>query len=283
MGPTPHSYVRPLPRASPPTPQRQQKLSQACQHSRRRPCETAAAKKKQTEAASDVNEEQVEDLVADKADSGAEEDTNGSSGSAVAELLRNAFESGDEARVESAIQEAEELLSSSSSRADSAEISILASQATSEGLNDKYLRLSAEFENFRKRSAQEKAAALSKSKARIIEELLPTVDAFEAAAGQVKAETEGEQRIAASYQGLYAKLVDAFKKMGLEVVPGVGAPFDPEVHEAIMRAPSNDYPEGTVLQEFRRGFRIDSTLLRAAMVQVSFVDDEADADKASEA
>ena len=88
------------------------------------------------------------------------------------------------------------------------------------------------------------------------------IDAFEAAAGQVKAETEGEQRIAGSYQvreaelaawrswwqtalncvdaarrranalllqGLYAKMVDAFKKMGLEVVPGVGTPFDPEV------------------------------------------------------
>lgn len=73
----------------------------------------------------------------------------------------------------------------------------------------------------------------------------------------------------AGTQGLYAKMVDAFKKMGLEVVPGVGAHFDPSLHEAIMRAPSPDHPDGTVLQEFRRGFSIDGVLLRPAMVQAS--------------
>lgn len=133
-----------------------------------------------------------------------------------------------------------------------------------------YLRLNADFENFRKRAATEKEAVVVRTKAKVIEELLPVIDAFDAAAGQVKAETEGEEKIAASYQGLYNQLVSAFKKMGLEVVPGQGTPFDPEVHEAIMRAPSDDVPDGTVLQEFRKGFKIGKTLLRPAMVQVSF-------------
>ncbi len=76
-------------------------------------------------------------------------------------------------------------------------------------------------------------------------------------------------------------MVDIFKGFGLEAVPGEGAPFDPEVHEAIMREPSSDVPDGTVLQEFRRGFRMGEKLLRPAMVKVSF--QEADASAAEEA
>jgi molecular chaperone GrpE len=64
-------------------------------------------------------------------------------------------------------------------------------------------------------------------------------------------------------------MVDLFRGFGLEVVPGAGAPFDPEVHEAIMREESNDVEEGTVLQEFRKGFRLGDKLLRPAMVKVS--------------
>lgn len=154
--------------------------------------------------------------------------------------------------------------------ADSVEAAVAAAKEQFDSSQQHYLRLNADFENFRKRSAAEKEAVVTRTKADVIEELLPVIDAFDAAAGQVKAETEGEEKIAASYQGLYNKLVAAFKKMGLEVVPGEGAPFDPEVHEAIMRAPSDDVPDGTVLQEFRKGFMIGKTLLRPAMVQVSF-------------
>ena len=63
-------------------------------------------------------------------------------------------------------------------------------------------------------------------------------------------------------------MVEAFRSLGVEAVSGPGSPFDPEVHEAIMREENDDLPDGTVLQEFRRGFRLGSQLLRAAMVQV---------------
>ena len=63
-------------------------------------------------------------------------------------------------------------------------------------------------------------------------------------------------------------MVESFRGLGVEAVPGVGAPFDPELHEAIMREESDDVPDGTVLREFRRGFRLGDKLLRAAMVQV---------------
>lgn len=197
------------------------------------------------------------------------------------ERARDAIASGEQAAQDSILQEIDTQLTASEAKAQAADAQAAVIQGQVDAAQDKYLRLNADFENFRKRSLAEKTAAVNRAKANVIEELLPVVDAFEAAAGQVKAETEGEQRIAGSYQGLYAKMVDAFKKMGLEVVPGVGTPFDPEVHEAIMRAPSDDMPDGSILQEFRRGFTIGGQLLRPAMVQVSYseatVEDEAEA------
>ena len=73
----------------------------------------------------------------------------------------------------------------------------------------------------------------------------------------------------ACMQGVYKQMVEAFRSLGVETVSGVGTPFDPEVHEAIMREERDDIPDGTVLKEFRRGFRLGSQLLRAAMVQVA--------------
>lgn len=63
-------------------------------------------------------------------------------------------------------------------------------------------------------------------------------------------------------------MVEVFKSLGVEAVPGVGQPFDPNVHEAIMRENNETLPDGTVLQEFRRGFRLGKTLLRPGMVKV---------------
>ena len=99
--------------------------------------------------------------------------------------------------------------------------------------------------------------------------LLPTIDAFDLSRTNIKATTEGEEKIVAGYQGLYGQLVAAFKTQGLEVVETVGSPFDPAVHEAIMREASDTVPEDDVLEEFRKGFKIGDTLIRPAMVKVS--------------
>lgn len=69
-------------------------------------------------------------------------------------------------------------------------------------------------------------------------------------------------------QGLYKQMVEVFKGLGVEAVPGVGQPFDPNVHEAIMRELNDSMPDGTVLQEFRRGFKLGKSLLRPGMVKV---------------
>ncbi|EFN54265.1 hypothetical protein CHLNCDRAFT_36141 [Chlorella variabilis] len=153
--------------------------------------------------------------------------------------------------------------------------------AAPQDTRDKFLRLQADFDNFRKRTAGEKDALRVSVRGDTVAELLPLVDNFELAKAQLKLETEGEKRVDAAYQGLYKQMVELFRGLGLEAVPGVGSPFDPNLHDAIMREASEDVPDGTVLEEFRKGFVIGDKLLRPAMVKVSYSDAPAAAAAAS--
>lgn len=71
-------------------------------------------------------------------------------------------------------------------------------------------------------------------------------------------------------QGLYKQMVDIMKGLGVDAIDTVGTPFDPEMHEAIMREPNDEVPDGTVIMEFRKGFKMGERMLRPAMVKVSF-------------
>lgn len=115
----------------------------------------------------------------------------------------------------------------------------------------------------------ERAQLRASATAEVVLELLPMLDNFELARKQVVPANEGEEKVNNSYQSLYKQTVDTLKNIGVEPIQAVGMPFDPEVHEAIMREPNNDVPDGTVLEEFRRGFLLKGNLVRASMVKVS--------------
>ncbi|CAM6094875.1 unnamed protein product [Calypogeia fissa] len=134
---------------------------------------------------------------------------------------------------------------------------------------ERLLRLNADFDNFRKRTLTEKANLTTSVRSDVIETLLPMVDNFERAKASIKVETEGEEKIDKSYQSIYKQFVEIMKGLGVVAVETVGKPFDPNLHEAIMRDESSEYPEDIVVQEFRRGFCIGDKLLRPAMVKVS--------------
>jgi len=155
-------------------------------------------------------------------------------------------------------------------RAESAEKSAVAFEETLKNTKDQFVRLTADFENYRKRTQTEQENLKSSVKGDTLLELLPLVDNFELAKQQLKIETEGEQKIDAAYQGLYKQMVELFRGLGVEAVPGVGSPFDPEVHEAIMREHSDEFDDGVVMEEFRKGFQFKDRLLRPAMVKVAF-------------
>ncbi|WVZ74649.1 hypothetical protein U9M48_022809 [Paspalum notatum var. saurae] len=134
---------------------------------------------------------------------------------------------------------------------------------------ERILRISADFDNFRKRTENEKLNMMSNVQGELIESFLPVLDNFDRAKAQIKVETEGEEKINNSYQSIYKQFIEILNSLGVEDVETVGKPFDPMLHEAIMREESTEYEEGIILQEFRKGFKLGDRLLRPAMVKVS--------------
>lgn len=134
---------------------------------------------------------------------------------------------------------------------------------------DKLLRLKADFDNFRKRSENDRLTFTSDFQGDVIENLLPIVDSFERARQQIKPDTEKEKKIDTSYQGIYKQFVEVMRNLGVAVVATVGKPFDPSTHEAIGREESQELRAGIVMQELRRGFVLGGKLLRPATVKVS--------------
>ncbi|OIV97913.1 hypothetical protein TanjilG_12670 [Lupinus angustifolius] len=134
---------------------------------------------------------------------------------------------------------------------------------------EKLLRLQADFDNFRKRFEKERLNIQSNAQEKIIEKLLLMVDNFERSKQQIKAATEKEKKIDVSYQGIYKQFVEILRSNHVSVVPTVGKPFNPLLHEAIGREESQDFKEGIIIKESRRGFLLRDRVLRPALVKVS--------------
>jgi molecular chaperone GrpE len=142
-------------------------------------------------------------------------------------------------------------------------------QAQLDERTGQFTRLTADFDNFRKRTIKEREALEDKVKCNTISGLLEVVDNFERARSQIKPQGEGEMAIHKSYQGVYKQLVEALKKLGVSPMRCEGKEFDPNLHEAVMREPTSEYPEGTVIEEFVRGYVLGERVLRHAMVKVA--------------
>ncbi|GAP96432.1 nucleotide exchange factor GrpE [Leptolyngbya sp. NIES-2104] len=138
-----------------------------------------------------------------------------------------------------------------------------------EELNNQYMRIAADFENFRRRTQREREELETQIKCNTVKELLPVVDNFERARSQIKPQTESESNIHKSYQGVYKDMVDRLKKVGVAPMRAAGTEFDPNLHEAVMREPTSEHPEGTVVEELMRGYMLDDKVLRHAMVKVA--------------
>ncbi|MBA0691898.1 hypothetical protein Goari_009499, partial [Gossypium aridum] len=225
---------------------------------------------------------------------------------AMIRVYREALLNGDD-RI---VSEIESRISILENEKDGLEKQVLELSAEITSGKEKYIRLQADFDNYRKRSEKERLTARSDAKGEVMESLLPMVDSFERAKQQIKPETEKEKKIDTSYQGIYKQFVEIMRSLQVAVVPTVGKPFDPsepnlqsgkhfglivsfvclgillvqfvfqfqtlcaslvifELHEAIAREESQEFKEGIIIQEFRRGFLLGDRLLRPAMVKVS--------------
>jgi molecular chaperone GrpE len=133
-------------------------------------------------------------------------------------------------------------------------------------LQERLLRRQAEFENVRRRAQREREEYLEFAGAGTMEALLPVLDDFERG---LKAEC-ADKEYARGMELIYQRLVDAAKKLGLEPLQAEGAKFDPNLHHAVDRVPSEDAEDGTVLDELQRGYNYRGRLLRPAMVRVTY-------------
>ncbi|MGA7935776.1 MAG: nucleotide exchange factor GrpE [Kovacikia sp.] len=131
------------------------------------------------------------------------------------------------------------------------------------------VRIAADFDNYRKRTQREREDQEVQIKCSTINELLPVVDNFERARSQIKPQTEQETSIHKSYQSVYKQLVEGLKRIGVAPMRSEGKEFDPNLHEAVMRQATDEYPEGTVIEELQRGYMLGDRVLRHALVKVA--------------
>ncbi|GMH29978.1 hypothetical protein Nepgr_031821 [Nepenthes gracilis] len=134
---------------------------------------------------------------------------------------------------------------------------------------ERILRISADFDNFRKRTEREQLSLVTNAQAEVVEKLLPVLDNFVRAKAQIKVETEGEEKINNSYQSIYKQFEEILASIGVVPIETVEKPFDPLLHEAIMREESTELDEGIIIEEFQKGFKLGDRLLRPSMVKVS--------------
>jgi len=136
-------------------------------------------------------------------------------------------------------------------------------------LKDQYVRIAADFDNFRKRQSRDQDDLKVQLICKSLTAILPIVDNFERARQQLKPESDEAQTLHRSYQGLYKQLVEVLKQQGVAPMRVIGQQFDPNLHEAVLREPSENEKEDIIIEELQRGYHLDGKVLRHALVKVS--------------
>ena len=133
---------------------------------------------------------------------------------------------------------------------------------------DRIQRQMAEFDSFRKRTEKEKAASFDMGARSVIEKLLPVVDSFERGLGGLDEEKKAEP-FAAGMDLVYKQLKKMLDDLDVKPIEAVGAPFNPDLHNAVMHVEDEDQPESTVVEEFQKGYTYHGTVIRYSMVKVA--------------
>lgn len=159
-------------------------------------------------------------------------------------------------------------LSDPSAERENADDSMAGVQADLDRFRDLALRTQADFENYKKRTAREKDEAIKYANSSLLERLVPIVDNFELGLSAARGEGE-DSPVLAGMSMVLKQLTDFLSDNGLRPIDAVGQKFDPNLHEAIAHEASDEIPEGKVIRQTRRGYRLKDRLLRPAAVVVS--------------
>ncbi len=148
------------------------------------------------------------------------------------------------------------------------ELDAAALKAELDELNQRFLRVAADFENYKRRTALEKDDLLKYSNAKIIGEILPVLDNFQLAL-KTSGDSKEVQNVVKGVDMIYRQLLQVLEQAGMTKIEAVGHPFDPNLHEAIMQVDDDSVPEDTVVEELRAGYMLKERVIRPSMVKVS--------------
>lgn len=135
-------------------------------------------------------------------------------------------------------------------------------------LNQQYIRLAADFDNYRKRQEQEREALLKYGAENALKKMIEVLDNFER--GEKALENVDDcQQVKDSFNLLHKQVMDTLTKLGLEPIETEGQEFDPNFHEAVMQTPTSEHPENTIINELQKGYKMGDKVLRASLVNVA--------------
>jgi molecular chaperone GrpE len=145
-----------------------------------------------------------------------------------------------------------------------------AQRAELAALRDRHLRLQAEFDNYRKRQQRDREEAHRQAKERLLREIPDVLDNLERALRHAGAPDAAPESLAQGVELVSRQVREILARLGAEPMTALGVPFDPHRHEAMVRVPTaGDPPDGTVVEELRRGWLLDGRVLRPALVAVA--------------
>ncbi|WP_420491265.1 nucleotide exchange factor GrpE [Neobacillus drentensis] len=137
-----------------------------------------------------------------------------------------------------------------------------------EEADNRYLRLQADFDNFRRRTRLDQEASQKYRAQKLITDLLPAIDNFERAM-KIEADNEQTKSLLQGMDMVYRSLLDALKSEGVELIESVGKEFDPHLHQAVMQSEDENYGSNIVTDEFQKGYLLNDRVIRPAMVKVN--------------
>lgn len=137
-----------------------------------------------------------------------------------------------------------------------------------DALNNQYMRLAADFDNYRKRQEQEKEALLKYGAENTLKKMIEVLDNFERGIKAIET-VEDCEKVKECYRLAYKNFTDVLTKAGLESIKAEGETFDPNFHEAVMQTPSSEHPEHTIIAELQKGYKLGDKVLRPTLVNVA--------------
>lgn len=135
-------------------------------------------------------------------------------------------------------------------------------------LNQQYIRLAADFDNYRKRQEQERENLIKYGTESALKKMLEVLDNFERGEKALE-NVEDCEKVKESFNLVHKQVIESLAKLGLEEIKAIGEEFDPNFHEAVMQTPTGDHPEHTVINELQKGYKVGEKVLRPTLVNVA--------------